>query len=145
MDPIISFRLTNTGAWGYRFFEGRQHLGSVSCVLMPNATVRIEAKGISWYSSFNMDNTIVPGISRKVKENNTGEEAFRIVYCQPGFYRMIRGESNILVERREGAYLFGVQGMIWRWKPQETDKMELRQLILFLFHGTTNGRIPPPV
>ena len=59
MDPIISFRLTDTGAWGYRFFEGRQHLGSVSCVLMPNATVRIEAKGISWYSSFNMDNTII--------------------------------------------------------------------------------------
>lgn len=21
MDPIISFRLTNTGTWGYRFFE----------------------------------------------------------------------------------------------------------------------------
>lgn len=131
MDPIVSFRLTDTGAWGYRFFEGRQHLGSVSCVLMPNATVRIEAKGISWYSSFNMDNTIVPGISRKVKENNTGEEAFRIVYCQPGFYRMIRGESNILVERREGAYLFGVQGMPvtamterieeWAWKPADAE------------------------
>ena len=131
MDSIISFRLTNTGAWGYRFFEGRQHLGSVSCVLMPNATVRIEAPGISWYSSFNMDNTIVPGISRRVKENSTGEEAFRIVYCQPGFYRMIRGESNILVERREGAYLFGNQGMPvtammerieeWSWKPPDAD------------------------
>ncbi len=111
MDPIVSFRLTDTGAWGYRFFEGRQHLGSVSCVLMPNATVRIEASSISWYSTFSMDNTIVPGISRKVRDNATGEEVFRIVYCQPGFYRMIRGESNILVERRERAYLFGVQGM----------------------------------
>ena len=78
-----------------------------------------------------MDNTIVPGISRKVKENVNSEEAFRIVYCQPGFYRMIRGESNILVERREGAYLFGVQGMPvtamterieeWPWKPADAE------------------------
>jgi len=131
MDPIVSFRLTNTGAWGYRFFEGSQHLGSVSCVLMPNATVRIDAPGISWYSSFNMDNTIVPGISRKVKDNESGEEIFRIVYCEPDFYRIIRGGSNILVERREGAYLFGVQGMPvtamterieeWPWKPPDAD------------------------
>lgn len=133
MDPIVSFRLASTGAWGYRFFEGRQYLGAVSCALMPNATVRIEAPGISWYSPFNMDNTIVPGISRRVKENSSGEEVFRIVYCQPGYYRMIPSQTQsvggILVERREGAYLFGNQGMPvmamterieeWPWRPPD--------------------------
>ena len=78
-----------------------------------------------------MDNTIVPGISRKVRDNATGEEVFRIVYCQPGFYRMIHGESNILVERLERAYLFGVQGMPvtamterieeWPWNPPNAE------------------------
>ena len=119
---IISFRLTNTGAWGYRFYEDGMHLGSVSCVLMPNATVRIEGPGISWYSSFNMDTTIVPGISRRVKDSITGEDIYHIIYCQPGFYRMIpnqmssgiplerRATGGILGEQREGAYLFGDQG-----------------------------------
>ena len=98
---------------------------------MPNATVRIEAPSISWYSTFSMDNTIVPGIRRKVRDNATGEEVFRIVYCQPGFYRMILGESNILVERRERAYIFGVQGMPvtamterieeWPWNPPNAE------------------------
>jgi len=127
VDPIVSFRMAGTGAWEYQFYEDRMLLGSVSCVLKLNATVRITAPGISWYSSFNMDNTIVPGISRKVNENTVGEEVYRIVYCQRNFYRMIRGDANILVERRDGACLFGAEGMPvtaiteriedWPWSP----------------------------
>ena len=128
MDPIISFRLTSTGAWSYRFFEGRQYLGSVSCAFMPNAAVRIEVPGISWYSPFSMDNTIVPGISRRVKENSSGEEVFRIVYCQPGYYRIIPSQSQsageVLVERREGAYLFGNQGMPVMAMTERTERIE---------------------
>lgn len=127
MDPIVSFRVAGTGAWEYQFYEDRQLLGSASCILKMNATVRVAAPGISWYSSFNMDNTIVPGISRRVKENTTGEEVYRIMYCRKDFYRMIRGDSSILVERRNGAYLFGTEGMPvtamteriegWPWSP----------------------------
>ena len=108
---IVSFRAAGTEAWEYRFYEGRLFLGSVSCVLKQNAAVRITAPGISWHSSFNMDSTIVPGISRKVNENTVGDEVYRIVYCQRNYYRMVRGDSSILVERRNGAYLFGSEGM----------------------------------
>ena len=131
MNPIISFRLTNTGAWGYRFYNGPQLLGTASCIISHSSLIRIEAPGISWYSSFNMDNTIVPGISRRVRDSITGEDIYRIIYCQPGFYRMIRDDANVLVERRNGAYLFGNQGMPvtamterieeWPWKPADAE------------------------
>ena len=130
MNPIISFRLTNTGAWGYRFYSGPQLIGTVSCIISHSSLVRIEAPGISWYSSFNTDTTIVPGISRHVKDE-AGEDIYRIIYCQPGFYRMIRDDANVLVERRNGAYLFGNQGMPvtamterieeWPWKPADAE------------------------
>ena len=131
MEPIVSFRKAGTGAWTYQFYEGRQLIGSASCVMKMNSTVRIDAPGISWHSSFNMEDTIVPGISRKVKENSNGDEVYRIVYCQRGFYRMIRGDANILVERRDGAYLFGTEGMPvtavterndeWPWRPPDNE------------------------
>ena len=99
-------------------------------VISHSSLVRIEAPGISWYSSFNMDNTIVPGISRHVKDE-AGEDIYRIIYCQLGFYRMIRDDANVLVERRNGAYLFGTQGMPvtammerieeWPWKPPDAE------------------------
>ena len=146
MNPIISYRLTEAGAWVYRFYqEGMQTgpvlLGAVSCRGIPNMIVRVEAPGVDWYSSFNMDTVVVPGTSRRVKENDA--DLYRIVYCEPGFYRMIpasdlrtateermSGENRvggILVERRDNAYLFGKQGMPavalterideWPWTP----------------------------
>ena len=64
--------------------------------------------GFSWYSLFGLDSTIVPGTGRKVKEDGTGNEIYRIIYWQPGLYqvRSARGES-VQAEIREGAYLFG--------------------------------------
>ena len=70
--------------------------------------VRIEGEGISWFSLFGLDNTIVPGTSRKVKDSKSGQEIYRIVVWQPGLYevRPAAGDS-VQVEIREGAYLFG--------------------------------------
>ena len=127
MNQIVGFRRTATGVWRYEFFTADQLIGTVSSLVGPNAVVRIEAPAISWYSSFSMDTTIVPGISRRVKDNTDGEPVYRIIYCQPGFYRMMRGADSLLVERRNGAYLFGNQGMPvlamterieeWQWLP----------------------------
>ncbi len=33
-----------------------------------------------------------------------------MIFCEPGFYRMIGGETNLLVECRENAYMFGNPG-----------------------------------
>ena len=127
MKQIVAFRLTATGVWGYRFYYGDQLIGTISSLVGPTSTVRVEAPGIAWYSTFHMDNTIVPGISRRVKDNRNGEDVYRIIYCQPEFYRMMKDGESLLVERRNGAYLFGKQGMpvlamterteSWPWMP----------------------------
>ena len=89
MNQIVAFRRTATGIWAYEFFAGDRLIGTVSSLVGPNAVVRIEAPGVSWYSSFSMDTTIIPGISRRVKDNRNGESIYRLIYCQPGFYRIV--------------------------------------------------------
>ena len=112
MEPIITYCLTDTGLWRYHFYAGRQIIGKASSALSLSSVVRIESGPVSWYSMFRMntDNGVVPGASRTVMDDRTGLEVFRIVYCEPGFYRMIGGETNLLVECRENAYMFGNPG-----------------------------------
>ena len=127
MDPIITYRMTATGIWNYHFYTGQQLLGKVSCTLSLLSTVRIETDSFSWYSAFHADTMVFPGVSRKVMDDRSGLEVFRIVYCEPGFYRMIGGSVNLLVECRESVYLFGNPGkpvlammeriQEWPWVP----------------------------
>ena len=128
MDPIITYRLTDTGLWSYHFYLGRQMIGKATSVLALSSTVRIESVAGPWYSMFHVDTAIAPGVSRKVKSDRTDLEVFRIVYCEPGFYRILGGEVNLLVEYRDNAYLFGNPGQPvlavterireWSWVPQ---------------------------
>ena len=106
---IITYRLMGTGVWGFEFFDsGRNQVGFVQNGMSRSEPVRIEGEGISWYSRFGLDSTVVPGTSRKVKDSRTGEEIFRIIYWQPGLYqvRPVIGNSA-QVEIRDNAYLFG--------------------------------------
>ena len=60
-------------------------------------------------------------------DDRTGMEIYRVIFCEPGFYRMIGGETNLLVECRDEAYLFGNPGQPvmalterireWSWVP----------------------------
>ena len=80
MREIITYRLSATGVWGYEFYHpDRTLIGSVSSVLAPSAAVRIEGGPIRWYSRFDIDTRIVPGIGRKIKDNRTGDEVYRII------------------------------------------------------------------
>ena len=109
MTEIITYRLIGTGVWGYEFFDAeRSQIGFVRNGMSRSDPVRIEGEGISWFSLFGLDNTIVPGTSRKVKDSKSGQEIYRIVFWQPGLYevRPAAGDS-VQVEIREGAYLFG--------------------------------------
>ena len=90
MREIITYRLSATGVWGYEFYHpDRTLIGSVSSVLAPSAAVRIEGGPIQWYSRFDIDTRIVPGIGRKIKDNRTGDD------------------RSVQVEIRKDAYLFG--------------------------------------
>jgi hypothetical protein len=72
---LITFRVSGTGIWSYEFYdEARQKIGSVSSLVSPAVPVRIESKKIHWYSRFDIDTTIIPGIGRRVQDNQTGNE-----------------------------------------------------------------------
>lgn len=130
MEPIITFRMADTGIWSYHFYAGRQMIGKATCELSLSSVVRIESAAVSWYSKFRMnaDNGIFPGFSRIVMDDRTGVEVFRIVYCEPGFYRFMERENALLVECRGEAYLFGNPGQPviamterireWPWVPE---------------------------
>ena len=127
MEPIITYRTTDTGIWSYHFYAGRQIIGKALCRLSLSSLVRIETGAVSWYSPFHIDTQVFPGVSRKVMDDRTGQEVFRIVFCEPGFYRMLDGEKTLLVECRGEAYLFGNPGKPalaaterireWPWAP----------------------------
>ena len=127
METIITYRLTETRVWSYHFYAGRQVIGKTSNVLSLSSMVRIESASFSWYSTFHMDTQVFPGVSRKVMDDRTGLEVYRVVFCEPGFYRLMGGIGNLLVECRENAYLFGNPGQPvlamterireWPWAP----------------------------
>lgn len=109
---LITFRVSGTGIWSYEFYdEARQKIGSVSSLVSPAVPVRIESQKIHWYSRFDIDTTIIPGIGRRVQDNQTGKEVFRLIYWRPGLYQVRTNSDSVQVEIKEGRYLFGQQGM----------------------------------
>ena len=127
MDPIITYRQTDTGIWSYHFYAGQESLGKASCSISLVSTVRVEMEPVAWYSTFHADTMIFPGVSRKVMDDQSSREVFRIVFCEPGYYRLMDREKSLLVECRENAYLFGNPGLPvlalmeriteWQWVP----------------------------
>ena len=107
MTEIVTYRLSATGIWQYEFCRDGETIGSVVSIVSPREPVRIEGGKISWYSRFDLDMDIVPGISRKVKDNRTGEEVYRIVWWKPNLYEVRGREKSIQVEIHNGSYLFG--------------------------------------
>ena len=115
MTEVISFRLSATGVWGYSFYRGGLYLGEAACQIGRASTVRIIGEDIVWYSQFMIDTDIVPGVSRRIKDNMTEKELYRIIFWRPGLYefyaRAERGDWSMTVEERNGMYLFGKSGM----------------------------------
>ena len=107
MTEIITYRLSATGIWQYEFCREEETFGSVASVVSVREPARIESREVSWYSRFDMDADIVPGVSRKVKDNRTGEEVYRIVWWKPNLYEVRGRQKSIQVEIRDGSYLFG--------------------------------------
>mgnify|MGYP007012514272 CR=1 FL=1 len=108
MTEIITYRLTATGIWNYEFYDtGRNLVGSVSGVVSTSAPALIAGRTIQWYSRFDIDNMIVPGTSRRVMDNQTGLEVYRLVFWQPGKYEVRTKEESLQAEVRNGMYLFG--------------------------------------
>ena len=111
MLEIVSYRLSATGLWQYEFRLDGEEFGTAMLRVAASEPVRIEGQGISWYSRFDLDTEIVPGVSRRIKESSSGEEIYRIVWWRPNLYEIRAKEHSIQAEVRNGCYLFGLPGM----------------------------------
>ena len=115
MTDIISYRLTANGTRGYAYYQDEKLIGKTSGQISTSSPVRVEGEDTEWYSSFNIDTEIIPGVSRRVKDNRTGEELYRIIFWKPGLYEIAArtdiGGWSMTVEERNGMYFFGRAGM----------------------------------
>ena len=111
MKKFITYCLAGVGVWHYEFCLNGKSFGNVVSRVSRSEPARIEGRDISWYSRFDMDTDVVPGVSRKVKDNYTGEEVYRIVWWKPDLYEVRTWQKSIQVEIRNGNYLFGVPMM----------------------------------
>ena len=114
MISITSYRYAATGIWGYAFYRGMKQVGSVTSNAMPSSVVRMIGDAGEWYSGFSIDTPMVPGVSRKVKDNRTGEELYRIVFWKPDLYEFTAkapdGTWSLVAEQKNGVCLFGGYG-----------------------------------
>ena len=115
MLEIVSYRLSGTGVWGYSYYRGTEYVGETSCQIGPSSTVGITGEDLVWYSPFRIDTYVVPGVSRRVKDNRTDEELYRLIFWRPGLYEFVArtdcGDWSMTAEERNGMYLFGKEGM----------------------------------
>ena len=115
MLEIISYRLSATGVWGYSYYRGKEYVGETNCQIGRSATVRITGEDIVWYSPFKIDTDIVPGVSRRIRDNMTEEELYRVIFWRPALYEFVArtdaGDWSMIAEERNGKYLFCRQGM----------------------------------
>ena len=106
MKEILTYRLSATGFWGYAFYRDREETGGAGCRIGTTSTVRISGEDVDWYSQFNIDTRLVPGVSRRVKDNGTGEELYRIIFWRPGMYEFSaktgEGSWSMLAEEMGG-------------------------------------------
>ena len=115
MSDIISYRFSASGVFGYSYYQGRLFVGETRCRIGRDTTVIITGEDIAWYSPFSLAIDIVPGVSRRINDNRTSEELYRVIFWRPGLYEFAaRTESGIwsmTVEERNNMFLFGQQGM----------------------------------
>ena len=112
---IITYRYSVTGEWGYAYYAGKQPVGGCNCQISKSSMVRVIGDNVVWYSSCGLDTEIVPGISRRVNDNRTEKEVYRLIFWQPGLFvasaRTENGTASVMIEERNGMYLFGEAGM----------------------------------
>ena len=108
MTKYFAYRVSATDRWGYAFYDtDKNRIGSVSFVVDKYSAAHIESKDLNWYSSFSIDSKIVPGTGRRVTDNLTGKEVYRLVFWKPGLYQVRSATDCVQVEIRGDEYLFG--------------------------------------
>lgn len=109
---VTGYRYCATGIWGYDFYREQEKLCTVSGLVIPSPPVRICGFEREWYSEFDEESTIVPGLTRYVFDSKTSREVARIIYKNAGKYEVLISQNHINVYIVEDEYGFYRNGHI---------------------------------
>ena len=107
MERIIGYQYSETGATGYYFYKEKKLLCKITTGLF--FPVWIMGMGREWESNYDFNNTILPGVSRKIKDTESGETIAKITYVSAGRYRI---GDLIDVDCRERKETFTMGGKV---------------------------------
>ena len=107
MEHIIGYQYSETGATGYYLYKNKKLLCKITTGLF--FPVWIMGMGREWESKYDLNNTILPGVSRKIKDTASGETIAKITYVSAGRYRI---GDLIDVDCREGKETFTTGGKV---------------------------------
>ena len=111
MEHIIGYQYSETGATGYYFYKDKKLLCKITTGLF--FPVWIMGMGREWESNYDFNNTILPGVSRKIKDTESGETIAKITYVSAGRYR-IGDLIDVAVESgNQNRILYGDDGFIF--------------------------------
>lgn len=103
---INGYRYSATGVFGYEFYQNKSKICTQSGTVMPSSLVRITGFGREWYSEFDMESTIVPGLARHIVYAGTNERVYKIVFRESGKFDIFIGNECIHVCIADDSYAF---------------------------------------
>ena len=103
MERILGYQYSETGATGYYFYKDKKLL----CKITTGLFFPVWIMGMGRDYDFN--NTILPGVSRKIKDTASGETIAKITYVSAGRYRI---GDLIEVNCSEGKETFTMSGKV---------------------------------
>ncbi len=153
MLKVVSYRFSISGEWGYSYYAGTTPLGGTNCQAGTASMVRIIGDDLVWYSRFGVDTELVPGISRRINDNMSGKEVYRLIFWNRNLFEVAAetegGHVSLNVEERNGMYLFGEPGMPVaaiteriteaEWVPESGIRMEPVFLTTFFEGAASEG------
>lgn len=103
-DKITGYHYTATGVCGYAFYSDKNKICDVSSLMVPDFPVGFLNEEISWESTYDIDSTIVPGLTRYIHDKSTGKNVAGIVYPDSGLFEL--ADDILVVCHPRSSYSF---------------------------------------
>ena len=104
---LTGFHGSSTGVFGtYYYDDNHLEVFGVSSLVTPFSHARIKMGERTWYSDFDPETTLFPGIFRQILKFGTKEQEARIVHRGPGQSQIITQEDAFYVREVPDGYEF---------------------------------------
>lgn len=111
-DLYIGKKIDDTGAFGFEIYCDNNQVCYISSLVIPSFPVTIKGFGYNLVSEFDIDSTLIPGLTRFVVHEDSCDVAFKIVYIDQGVFDINIEGKSIVVMIDENKYTFFSEGII---------------------------------